>query len=82
MKIKYKPWAKVLMYLVEAIVIILSVFPILWVIMSSFKTNGEILSSPLALPAHLLFQLAAGGGRLDAGFAAVLCHGRVCHCQV
>ena len=27
MKIKYKPWAKVLMYLVEAIVIILSVFP-------------------------------------------------------
>ena len=36
----------------EAIVIILSVFPILWVIMSSFKTNGEILSSPLALPAH------------------------------
>ena len=52
MKIKYKPWAKGLMYLVEAIVIILSVFPILWVIMSSFKTNGEILSSPLALPAH------------------------------
>ena len=28
----------------------LSVFPILWVIMSSFKTNGEILTSPLALP--------------------------------
>ena len=52
MKIKYKPWAKGLMYLVEAVVIILSVFPILWVIMSSFKTNGEILSSPLALPAH------------------------------
>ena len=44
MKIKYKPWAKGLMYLVEAVVIILSVFPILWVIMSSFKTNGEILS--------------------------------------
>ena len=40
MKIKYKPWAKGLMYLVEAIVIILSVFPILWVVMSSFKTNG------------------------------------------
>lgn len=28
MKIKYKPWAKGLMYLVEAVVIILSVFPI------------------------------------------------------
>ena len=52
MQIKYKPWAKGLMYLVEAVVIILSVFPILWVVMSSFKTNGEILSSPLALPAH------------------------------
>ena len=52
MKIKYKPWAKGLLYLVEAGVIILSVFPILWVIMSSFKTNGEILSSPLALPAY------------------------------
>ena len=34
MKIKYKPWAKGLMYLVEAVVIILSVFPILWVVMS------------------------------------------------
>ena len=52
MKIKYKPWAKGLMYLVEAGGIILSVLPILWVVMSSFKTNGEILSSPLALPAH------------------------------
>ena len=54
MKIKYKPWAKVLMYLVEAIVIILSVFPILWVIMSSFKTNGEILSSPAGAARPLL----------------------------
>ena len=38
------------MYLVELVVILLSVFPILWVVMSAFKTNGEILSSPLALP--------------------------------
>ena len=39
-----------LMYLVELVVILLSVFPILWVVMSAFKTNGEILTSPLALP--------------------------------
>lgn len=39
------------MYLVELVVIVLSVFPILWVIMSAFKTNGEILTNPLALPA-------------------------------
>ena len=38
------------MYLVELVVILLSVFPILWVVMSAFKTNGEILTSPLALP--------------------------------
>lgn len=38
------------MYLVELVVILLSVFPILWVVMSAFKTNGEILTSPLARP--------------------------------
>lgn len=38
------------MYLVELVVILLSVFPILWVVMSAFKSNGEILTSPLALP--------------------------------
>lgn len=38
------------MYLVELVVILLSAFPILWVVMSAFKTNGEILTSPLALP--------------------------------
>lgn len=38
------------MYLVELVVILLSVFPILWVVMSAFKTNREILTSPLALP--------------------------------
>lgn len=45
-----KTATQVFMYLVELVVILLSVFPILWVVMSAFKTNGEILSSPLALP--------------------------------
>lgn len=44
------------LYLVELFVIVISLFPILWVILSSFKTNGEILSSPLALPASLSFE--------------------------
>ena len=85
MKIKYKPWAKGLMYLVEAVVIILSVFPILWVVMSSFKTNGEILSSPLALPAHFsldtfieIFQKYS----FPTYFFNSLLAARVCHCQV
>ena len=40
----------------EIFVIVVSIFPILWVIASSFKTNGEILSSPLALPSSLSFE--------------------------
>ncbi len=50
MKLVKKGASQALMYFVELVVIVLSVFPILWVIMSSFKTNGEILTSPLALP--------------------------------
>ena len=50
MKLVKKGASQALMYFVELVVIVLSVFPILWVIMSSFKTNGEILTSPLARP--------------------------------
>ena len=35
-------------YFVIIFTILVSVFPILWVIMSSFKTNGEILGSPFS----------------------------------
>ena len=42
--------SRVFIYFLEIFVIVISVFPILWVIMSAFKTNGEILSDPLALP--------------------------------
>ena len=55
-KTRRNPLISLLLYLVEAFVIVLSVFPILWVAMSSFKTNGEILTSPLALPTS--FSLA------------------------
>lgn len=45
--------AKVMMYSVELFTIIISVFPIIWVILSAFKTNGEILSGPFSLPSSL-----------------------------
>ncbi len=48
-----KGMSRALIYFIEIFVIVISVFPILWVIMSAFKTNGEILSSPLALPSSL-----------------------------
>lgn len=41
---------RIFMYLVMIFTILVSVFPILWVIMSSFKTNGEIMSGPFVLP--------------------------------
>lgn len=42
--------SNIFMYIIMAFVILISAFPILWVIMSSFKSNGEILTSALALP--------------------------------
>lgn len=41
---------KLLMYLVMVFTVVVSVFPIIWVIMSAFKTNAQILNSPLSLP--------------------------------
>lgn len=48
--------SRALIYFLEIFVIVISVFPILWVIMSAFKTNGEILSDPLALPSSVSFD--------------------------
>ncbi len=50
MRIVKKTLTRIMMYVVMIFVIVISVFPILWVVMSSFKTNAEILGSPLALP--------------------------------
>lgn len=44
------PAVRVFLYVMEAFVILISAFPIVWVVMSAFKTNGQILSDPLALP--------------------------------
>lgn len=42
-------------YLVILIVLIVSLFPIIWVVISSFKTNAEIMKSALTLPTHFYF---------------------------
>lgn len=42
-------------YLFLLVCVIIALFPILWVIMSSFKTNAEILSSGISLPSSFSF---------------------------
>lgn len=48
--------AKLVTYFFLVFTVVISVFPILWIIMSSFKTNGEILSGPFTLPASINFD--------------------------
>ncbi|MFV0399167.1 MAG: carbohydrate ABC transporter permease [Oscillospiraceae bacterium] len=43
-------------YIVLLFVVVVSIFPILWVIMSAFKTNGQILSDPFSLPTGIDFS--------------------------
>jgi ABC-type sugar transport system, permease component len=50
-----------LKYLFLAICVFVALFPIVWVIMSSFKTNAEILSNGVALPHSFSFK-----GYIDA----------------
>ena len=45
-----------LAYIVFAFVLIISIFPFIWVLLSSFKSNREILSSAFALPAKITFD--------------------------
>lgn len=56
MTIVKKVLSKIFMYSVLIFTIVVSLFPILWVIMSSFKTNGEILGSPFSLPSSISFD--------------------------
>jgi len=46
----------VLKYLFLTLCVVVALFPILWVIMSSFKTNAEILSSGISLPQSFKFD--------------------------
>ena len=56
MKYLKKILARIFMYGIMIFTIIVSVFPILWIIMSSFKTNGEIMSGPFVLPSSINFD--------------------------
>jgi raffinose/stachyose/melibiose transport system permease protein len=42
----------VLKYVFLALIVFISMAPLVWVVFSSFKTNSEILSSGLSLPSH------------------------------
>jgi len=44
------------MYAVLAFTVIVSGFPIVWVIISSFKTNAQILTNPFSLPTSISFS--------------------------
>ena len=53
MNVIKKILTNILIYGTEFIVIMLSVFPIVWVALSSFKTNAQILEGPFTLPAGI-----------------------------
>ena len=46
----------VIKYAVMLFTVVVSTFPILWVLVSSFKTNREILGSPFSLPSGIRFD--------------------------
>ena len=58
MKIKNigKNLSKVFTYTLLVFTVIISIFPIIWVIMSAFKDNAMILSSPFSLPKQISFE--------------------------
>ena len=55
-KLVKKGRVRTIMYFFLIFTVVVSVFPILWVIMSSFKTNGEIMSGPFVLPSQINFD--------------------------
>lgn len=44
---------KTVLHIIMALVTVVVVFPLLWMLMMSFKMNGEIMSNPLAWPESL-----------------------------
>lgn len=51
-----KAGVKIMMYGIMLFTVTVSVFPIIWVIMSAFKTNAQILSSPFSMPTGISFD--------------------------
>ena len=48
--------ARVFSYLFMALCVLVALFPVVWVVLSSFKTNREILSNGLQLPSTFSFS--------------------------
>lgn len=53
MKTTKKVVTRSLMYLIIIFTIMISIFPVVWVIMSAFKTNSQILSEPFSIPTSI-----------------------------
>lgn len=53
MRILKKIGAQAFIYFIIVFTLVVSLFPILWIIMSSFKTNGEIMGGPFVLPSAI-----------------------------
>jgi raffinose/stachyose/melibiose transport system permease protein len=61
----------VIQYLIIAVFLVVAVFPLVWVALSAFRTNSEILSTAIALPKTINFnnfQKAFEGGHLFIAF--------------
>ena len=79
MHIRYKIGMGLLFsYAVMIFTVIVSIFPIVWVVVSSFKTNKAILSEPFALPTSISFQAYADVFTQYnfLNFLAILCSSR------
>jgi len=61
--ISYKIIFSILMYIVVLFVIVISLVPLLWVFISTFKTNNEILSSAFSWPASFSLRSYLEGVR-------------------
>ncbi|WP_426350403.1 carbohydrate ABC transporter permease [Alloiococcus sp. CFN-8] len=55
MKITKKILVNLFIYGVLIFTVAVSILPIIWIIISSFKTNAQILSSPFSLPENISF---------------------------
>lgn len=51
-----KIWKQVIFYLVIIAILLVLVIPIVWSVLLSFKTNNEIVNSPLSLPVVWSFE--------------------------
>lgn len=57
MKINIRKWPELIFsYSVMTFTVVVSIFPILWILFSSFKSNKEILNDPFSLPKKIDFQ--------------------------